>query len=107
MKLTDLEPQFLRHEAGGINHHVDTLDRATGLFLLCPACFAKNQGPIGTHGLIVTFADHGVPDDLGSHNRKGEPSRWTVTGTGYADLSTQPSIDVGCWHGHITNGDIT
>jgi len=110
MRLLNLEPRFLVHEERDgrhINRKVDTLAEATGMFFLCPGCFAKNEGPIGTHGIIVTFAGRGVPDHLGSHGNSGQPSRWTVSGTGFHDLSTQPSIDVGCWHAYITNGEAT
>lgn len=110
MKLTDLGPQLLVHEERDgrqINRKVDTLAEATGMFFLCPGCYAKNGGPVGTHGIIVTFADRGVPDHLGSHGSGGGPSRWKVSGSGLHDLSTQPSIDVGCWHAYITNGEAT
>lgn len=114
IRLADLEPQFLQHETrmeDGVerryNRHVETLADASSLFFLCPACFAKNGGAVGTHGIIVTFAGRGVPDDEGSHNSKGKPSRWNVSGTGLADLTLTPSIDVGCWHAYITNGEAT
>jgi hypothetical protein len=115
MRLLDLEPQFIRHEQRGdqaINVHVETLAEADGLFFLCPVCWAKNSEAVGTHGIIVTFRDRGVPDALGSHNKEGQPTRWTVSGSGYTDLSLQPSIDIsrnlpGEWHGFITNGVVT
>ena len=110
MRLTELEPQFVRHAPGQMIH-VAMLVEAQGLWMLCPTCFAKNNGPVGTHGLIVTFRDRGVPDALGSHGKNGVPSRWTVTGTGYDDLTLSPSIDIskdgdGEWHGYIINGEI-
>jgi hypothetical protein len=110
MSLRELEPILLRHElrdATRVNVHVKTLEEATGIFFLCPACFAKNAGPIGTHGIIVTFKDRGVPNDLGSHDKDGNPSRWGVSGTSIDDLTLTPSVDVGCWHGHVTAGRIT
>ena len=108
--LVDLKPEFLIHEwidGRQINRHTDSLAEATGVFLLCPACFTRNGGPVGTHGLIVTFADRGVPDHLGSHGSKGQPTRWQVRGSGLHDLTTTPSIDVGCWHGYLTDGVCT
>lgn len=110
VKLTALDPQLLFHteDAGRqINRKVDSLADANGIFLLCPACFAKNGGPVGTHGLIVTFRDRGVPDHLGSRGTSGAASRWAVTGASLADLTLRPSIDVGCWHGFVTNGEVT
>lgn len=109
VKLTELEPQFVKHterEGSRIDVHVDKLEDADGMFMLCPACFKKNGGPVGTHGLIVTFKDRGVPDTLGSKGSQGNATRWSVSGTGYDDLTTDPSIDVGCWHGYIRGGEI-
>lgn len=114
MKLLDLEPRFVKHtlvEDTKIDVHVNTLSESTGIFFLCPVCYIKNNGPIGTHGIIVTFQDRGVPDELGSHNKDGKPTRWGVSGNDYNDLTLTPSIDIsedspGEWHGHITNGEI-
>lgn len=125
MKLTDLEAEFVRYEtrtegvpyikpAGGnwgdpftceTRVPVATLAEAEGVQLLCPGCFQKNGGAVGTHMIDVTFHGRGVPDHRGSHNRDGKPSRWAVSGSGLHDLTTHPSVDCGCWHGWITNGD--
>jgi len=130
MRLIDLEPQFVRFETriekwtrvlgdpatwkpgdpteeveGPRVYHVyvDTLAEAQGVRFLCPGCFAKNNGPVGTHCCIVWFAGRGVPDDADP-----KPGRWQVSGTGYHDLSTTPSILIpGDWHGYITNGNVT
>lgn len=115
MKLTELEPQFVRHEMRNsqkIDVHVNSLQEATGIFFLCPVCWKKNKGPIGTHGIIVTFRDRDVPDELGSHNKEGLPTRWLVSGNNYDDLTLSPSIDISQdvsseWHGFITNGEVT
>jgi len=123
MKLTDLYPQFITYGERTITEddlnptpyqqkfmtHVDLLAEAQGLQFGCPKCFEKNGGMIGTHLIDVTFRDRGVSDNLGSHNTEGAPSRWAVSGTGYADLTIQPSVLVqgACgWHGFITNGEI-
>ena len=81
---------------------VKTLAEAQGVMFQCPKCYKTNG-----HNCSVTFANRGVPDDQGTHNSKGEPVRWTVTGTGLHDLTTKPSVQLqgGCnWHGWITNG---
>lgn len=126
MRLTDLHPQLFRYEFleetwdiidgdpetwrargcptrpfTGLREHrpfVDTIAAAQGVFFTCPVC------PDG-HGIAVSFHDRGLTDAQGSHNRAGQPSRWTVSGTGYGDLTLSPSIDVGCWHGYVTNGE--
>jgi hypothetical protein len=119
MKLTELEPVFVRYEARvdtwtrvvgdsltwkpgdpteqvtGPREHVlfvETLEEAHGIEFLCPKCFVM----------------HGVAPELGSHGNHG-PSRWGVTGTGFSDLTLSPSIlrDGGCgWHGWIQSGEV-
>lgn len=109
MKLTDLDPQFHRYETregGEYLVKVDTLAEAQGIQFDCPKCQPY------PHGIIVTFRDRGTLDHQGSQSAHGGPSRWTVAGTGFADLSCQPSIDCtkggGCtFHGYITNGEAT
>lgn len=89
-------------------HEVHGIDEAQGLWLLCPACYVKNGGPVNTHSIQVTLAGRGATDVQGSHGKDGRPSRWEVkAGTGFRDLTLAPSIDCGCWHGHITNGECT
>lgn len=89
---------------------VETLAEAQGLQFLCPACFIKNNGSIGTHWCGVTFEGRGAQPEQGSQNKDGKPTRWTVSGTGLNDLTTRPSIllEGGCnWHGYITNGEVS
>jgi hypothetical protein len=115
MKLVHLEPQFIQYFEEGVAQylrHVPDLGHAQGVQFLCPVCFVRNGGAVGTHLIEVTFAGKGVKDHLGSHNNKGKPSRWTASGTGYADLTLKPSILIdpakpACdgWHGFVTNGE--
>lgn len=111
MQLTALEPRFLRYLPGRVREFSDLLAEAQGVLFLCPLCFKANgNSPVGTHAIEVTFADRGVAAEDGSHGSDGQPTRWTVSGTGYADLSTQPSIlllSECAWHGFITNGVVT
>jgi hypothetical protein len=84
---------------------VETLAEAQGIRFVCPKC-AGGSG----HRCDVSFAGRGVPDHLGSQTDKGAPSRWSVSGTGFEDLTLQPSIQLigGCnWHGYLLNGDAT
>lgn len=111
MKLTDLEPQFIKYESGGvIDPRGITLAEAQGLWFLCPLCFAQNNGPVGTHACETSFEGRGVLPEQGSHNKEGKPVRWNVSGTDFSNLTLTPSVQLqgGCnWHGHITNGEIT
>jgi hypothetical protein len=126
MKLTDLDPQFLKcvkgiageghgrtlpdgtTQWGGFEvdeyHHVDSLSEADLVSFLCPKCFEANKGPVGTHSVHVYFEGRNVPPSINNG------VRWPVSGTGYGDLTTTPSILLkgGCnWHGYITNGEVT
>ncbi len=107
MRLTELEPQFYRHELrpqdGRVveyNIPVTELAFAQGLGFICPACKDTNG-----HYMKCWFSGRGVPDAV-----TPAPGRWEVSGTGYHDLSLSPSILIigGCgWHGYITNGEVT
>jgi hypothetical protein len=97
-------------------HDVASLAEADMITFLCPACFEKNGGPVGTHSVLVTFAGRNVPDDAGSRNSKGEPSRWAIAGgSSLDDLVLTPSILLdaerpaaeGChWHGFVGSSGI-
>ncbi len=129
MKLTELKPEFALWQdvtsghpwirpAGGdfgdaylhteVGHYTDiSVQEAQGLLFNCPKC-----NP--THGCMVGFRDRDLLPHHASQRRlqPGEdpkaprPSRWEVTGTGFHDLTLKPSIDTGCWHGYITNGEV-
>lgn len=123
MRLTELEPQFVRYENGPnpsgegeseFRHYVENIDEAQGVWFLCPVCFKHNGGAVGTHLIEASFADRGVKDNQGSHNREGQPSRWSVRGIGYGDLTLLPSILIDAappacsgWHGFVTNGEVS
>lgn len=83
---------------------VDTLAQAQGIAFTCPKC--RN------HAIAVAFTDRGVLPHHASHDADGRPTRWSVVGGSFADLSLSPSIDCtkghnpNCWHGHITQGEI-
>ncbi len=83
--------------------NVETVAEADQVMFLCPICFEKNQGNVGTHGVMVSFAGRNIPDDAGSRGTTG-PTRWTASGTNIDDLVLTPSILLhgGCnWHGFV------
>jgi hypothetical protein len=122
VRLTELEPQFLRYEKrtcepnvwiDGVRsanpyreffHHVDTLAGADGISFLCPLCVQRDR-----HSVLCWFEGK-VPDDV-----QPNPGRWNPIGTGYGDLSFVPGrkshsvlLLGGCaWHGYITNGEVS
>ena len=116
MKLVQLEPQFVQYfedETGNHLRHAPDLGHAQGIQFLCPSCFVRNGGAVGTHLIEASFTGTGVLDHQGSHNRKGEPSRWTASGSMYVDLTLRPSIQIDAakpacdgWHGFVTKGDV-
>lgn len=102
MRLLDLNAQLLRCEmlpsGQELHPYVDELSRAHGVMFLCPACFKANSGSVGTHSVLVWFANRGVPD-------AATPApRWAMSGTSLADLTLSPSIQIPCWHGFVTGG---
>ncbi len=50
-------------------------------------------------------AGHKIRVPIGAPNRAGEV--WSSSGDFPASFSITPSINAGCWHGHVTNGAIT
>ena len=107
MNLRSLEAELFAHVPNGVRY-VDTLAEAQGVMFLCPKCYQTNGGDIGTHMVMVFFADRGVPADA-----KPGPGRWQVSGTSIDDLTLSPSINLDCgpeprgccWHGWVKNGD--
>lgn len=105
MRLTDLDPKFLKRQD---SHHfqcIDSIAGADGIKFLCPKCFTKNGGPIGTHAIICWQPS--VPQDTSPTG-----GRWTMQGTGYADLtlvagSSSVLLKGGCnAHFFVRNGAI-
>ena len=105
--LRQLEAKFLKivDEKGWDCEEVDLAD-AQGIRFLCPKCFVKNNGPVGTHSVICWFANRGVPDDLSP-----KPGRWNPSGTGLDDLTfvgpgaASVFLLGGCgWHGFVKDG---
>jgi hypothetical protein len=106
VKLTDLNPQFIKIVSTSEYHNVDSIKDADGIMFLCPMCFEKNKGPVGTHS-IICWQPH-VSQDF-----TPKPGRWEFQGTGYDDLTLvagSSSILLqgeGCGaHFFIQNGEI-
>lgn len=77
MKLQDLDPKL---SDSGI------------LRFDCPVCSAVGN----SHGIRIPLAP--------AIDRHGQS--WEHTGIFPESLTVNPSIDAGCWHGHIVNGEI-
>jgi hypothetical protein len=123
MKLTDLDPAWIfdwnisgsYRSANDAHCFVEgddtedadlpalTLPDAQGVSFLCPTCFKKNNGPVGTETVLCWFKDRGVPPEVFPG-----PGRWAASGTSFADLTLSPSVNVAHehWHGYVENGEI-
>jgi hypothetical protein len=123
------EAEFYGHvSATGLRRQGGNIDGAQGLFLWCPCGYqvldadGKEKYPLDLslkkgrpHGVMIPFANPrnalACPADHGPVDRAGGHPRWTMTGTGLDDLTLTPSVAVGgapeCWHGFITNGEVT
>ncbi len=103
MTLRELEAQFLRWSDESTFHFQDEFAGAQSIMFLCPGCYARNGGAVGTHSILVSFEGAGVPPEYDRN------PRWVVSGTGLDDLTLSPSISLGrtpgCgWHGFIQHG---
>ena len=123
-KLTDpwFDAQFYGNVSADARSHRNqggNIEGAQGLFLWCPCGWMKPEFPVDgarPHGVLIPFANPRnappCPPNHGPTNKnegKDRP-RWQMSGTGLHDLTLQPSIDVGdptCWHGYITNGEVS
>ena len=94
MRLSELEPTFRRWAPNGLGK-ANAIADAQGILFLCPACLNKDG-----HSLLVWFDERGVPAEA------LPAPRWKVTGNSFEDLSLTPSVNAGCWHGFVTNGQI-
>ena len=87
MTLAELQAELLQlHGQASIFETAD-LASAQGVMFLCPLCYVKNGGEVGTHAVICWFRNRGVPAD-----ESPGPGRWDVSGTSIADLTLSPSV---------------
>lgn len=124
MRLTELEPQFVKldfrtetwtirkedgtsaEKTGPREYHVfvDKPSDADGIWFLCPKCFSE-RGKIGCHSVICWSPK--VPGNI-----EPSPGRWNLVGTGYNDLSlianpTSVKLEGGCnAHFTVSNGQV-
>lgn len=117
MKLVDLEPVWIERPFG----------RVVGVRFICPKDDGAGPHREG-HSVCVLFTNPldgaaAHPDDSTvPGNSKGR--RWQRSGTTFDDLSLSPSVDcttsegcdqsehsqcahTHCWHGNVSNGEVT
>lgn len=106
MKLNELLPEFITSGIDGKTiFEVETMDQADGIMFLCPKCFEKNKGIVGTHRVVCWSPKV-------SQNINPSPGRWEMLGNGFDDLtlkagSSSVLLTGGCRaHFFITDGNI-
>lgn len=110
MKLTELEPTFLKWKDDSHFELTDIINEADGVQFLCPKCFVANKGKIGTHSIVCWQPN--VPQTT-----TPRPGRWNLVGSSYDDLTLvngSSSVLVrgepgkpDHWHGFVRNGQVT
>jgi hypothetical protein len=89
MNLRDLDASLRKIvDERGSHRAVDDVTEADGVMFLCPLCFTRNGGPVGTHRVICWS-----PKVL--QTLSPGPGRWPLTGTSIDDLTLSPSIALG------------
>lgn len=110
MKLRDLSGHLVKKldPDARVFQWTEDLAEADGVWFLCPLCFDRNGGPVGTHAVLCWFVGH-VPDHVDP-----KPGRWVPSGTGLDDLTfigpaaASVLLTSGCrWHGFIRDGSAT
>ena len=103
MRLSELQPKFMKWTDDTYWHETDTIEGADGIIFLCPRCFAENGGPVGTESVICWSPS--VPQTTSP-----KPGRWNLVGTSFEDLSlvagSSSVLLTGHAHFHVTNGEI-
>lgn len=106
MRVTELEPQFVKIIDERTTQDVDDIASADGIMFVCPKCIITLGGRAGAHS-VLCWQPH-VPQ-----SRTPGPGRWNFIGTGYSDLTLlagSSSIALtgdGCKaHFWITSGEI-
>ena len=84
LTLRQLDARVYKHPVIEDGHEVwpraDSLEDAAGVMFLCPACFAENRGPVGTHGVMCW-------SPRVSQDYVPRPGRWKLVGVSIDDLS--------------------
>ncbi len=80
LALQDLEPSFLKIEEANRYRMTQDPIGADGIDFLCPLCYERNGGPVGTHH-VICWRPHVSPDI------SPKPGRWEFVGSGFHDLT--------------------
>lgn len=107
LRLTELDPQFLKRISDIRFRKVEAIAEADGIMFVCPLCFEKNgKSNVGVHSVICWTPS--VPQTT-----EPTPGRWEMIGKGYGDLTLQAGSSSilltgeGCkWHGFIKDGEV-
>lgn len=106
MRLTELEPHFVGRCVPGSGSFERLPDSwgAQGILFYCPRCLTREAVPIG-HLLLIWFEN---AEGVAPAPADARPvARWKRTGNTFETLTLVPSINAGCWHGHVVSGAVT
>ena len=103
----DLEGRFegmpYTDDTGSYWPRAKTFGEAEGLMFLCPTCYVRNSGSVGTHYVLCWSPNV-------SQEWNPTPGRWELVGTGLDDISlvadsSSVALQGGCGaHFFVTNG---
>lgn len=107
MKLSELRPEFLKHESPTSFRFVDNIKEADGIMFACPVCYKeKGNTLVGVHR-IICWQPHI------SQETSPKPGRWYFDGTSLDDITLRNGSSsillegAGCKaHFFIRNGEI-
>jgi hypothetical protein len=108
--LRELQGHFVRMLPGKRQTWRETksIKNADGLSYLCPVCFHRNKGSVGTEHILNWFLERGVPASF-----TPGPGRWAFKGTSLDDITfigtENHSYSVAIiehWHGYVENGTV-
>jgi hypothetical protein len=113
MRLLDLNPRFIGGYQDGGFRELPSVDGAQGILFLCPVCWQKNGGPVGTESMICWFTNplnaQQVPDSA-----YPGPGRWRRDGETLDTLTLGPGVTgarsvmvTNHAHYYVTNGEVT
>lgn len=80
ISLATLDATFLKIIDERTHQREAPFGEADGVMFLCPECYMKNEGPVGTHA-VICWRPH-VP-----LTHSPGPGRWEFGGTGLDDLT--------------------
>jgi hypothetical protein len=106
INLSSLEPHLLKYIDENTYEYTFNINEADGISFLCPECYDKNGGAIGTHTILCWTPK--IPLSVSP-----SPGRWFIIGTDISNITLEQSsssiqLNNGCRaHFFVRNGIVT